>query len=233
MSILLRTFISTLLFFSLVGIESCQKDPAIANKIATPVDSAFTDSNAVNPTTNLSYDTIYPLSYLPAYPGSYWQYVDDSGNTSMILTDSIYKLDYYMIGGAAYVSDSFYVPVYNNFPLWRYEEHSGPISNAGSYPLKRLLSDSLPMGSEWGWLYWSGSALSRKIIAIDTTLVINGISYYPTIGIEQFYSLGPPFYIWQKREYYAKDIGLVKVEEYNSLDSTIFSKVLVNYFINH
>lgn len=182
-------------------------------------------------------DTIIPLSYFPVYPGSFWKYLDSNNDTVLITTDSTYSKDAYSIGGASFISDSFYVPRYNypghynHTAMWRYEAHTGPISNAGSYPLTRILSDSLPVGSSWTIYNWAGTGVNRKIIARDTIIDILGTMYHPTIAIEEYYSHGPPMYIWINRRYYTKDIGMVKEESYNYSDSTHNEKLLIEYHI--
>jgi len=190
------------------------------------------DNNPTNPKAT-SYDTIFPLDYFPAFPGSYWKYVDSNNDTTEIKTDSVYQKDYYTIGSLAYVSDTFFVPIYNQIPIWRYEAHTGPISNSGSYPLTRILSDSLPVGSNWVIYAWSGTQISRKIIAKDTTITISVDSYYPTIVVEEYYSDGPPNNIRIAKRYYTKNIGLIREDIYNITDSTINTKQIFDYFINN
>lgn len=198
----------------------CKKDESIPNN---------------NPTNTIttSYDTIFPLDYFPVFPGSYWKYVDSNNDTTIIKTDSSYQKDYYTIGSAAYMSDTFFVPVYNQIPIWGYEAHTGPISNSGSSPLTRILSDSLPVGSSWVIYSWSGTQVSRKIIAKDTTITISSNSYYPTIVVEEYYSYGPPYYIWIAKRYYTKNIGIIREDLYNSTDSTINTKQIIDYYINN
>lgn len=211
---------------------SCKKDKIEADsQITTNIDSTKTNIDSTNniPTT---YDTIFPLDYFPAFPGSYWKYVDSNNDTTVRKTDSLYKKDYYTYGSAAYVSDTFYVPIYNNIPIWKYEEHTGPISHSGSYPFRVILSETLPVGSDWPVFYWSGTGVSRKLIAKDTTITISSIAYYPTIVIEEYYSAGPPHYIWIAKRYYTKNIGLIREDLYNNLDSTTNTKELIDYFIN-
>lgn len=193
------------------------------------------ESQPPNNTTSIaaSYDTLFPLDYFPAFPSSYWVYADSSNDTTIIKTDSLYQLDHYSIGGSAFVSDTFLVPIYDHIPIWGYEAHTGPISNSGSYPLTTLLSDTLPVGSNWVIYSWSGTQVSRKIIAKDTTITISSNSYYPTIVVEEYYSLGPPYYIWIAKRYYTKNIGLIREDIYNSIDSTINTKQIVSYFINN
>lgn len=173
------------------------------------------------------YDTIFPLSYFPVYPGSYWVYVDSMLDTATIRTDSLYRLDHY------YTSDTFYVPIYEGTPIWGYEAHTGPISHSGSYPLTRILSDTLPVGSSWVIHHWMGTGISRKIVARDTGIIVFGNKYEPTIIIEEYYSEGPPTYIWIARRYYTKDIGLIREDIYNSQDSATNTKLLIEYYIDN
>lgn len=149
-------------------------------------------NNPSIPNTTL-YDTIFPLDYFPAFPGSYWRYVNSNNDTSLITTEPEYQKDYYTQYASGYVSDTFLVPIYKtHMPIWGYEAHTGPISHSGSYPLTRILSDSLPVGSSWIIYSWGGEEKSRKIIAKDNTIIISGVSFYPTIVVEEYYSHGPP-----------------------------------------
>ncbi len=181
---------------------------------------------------NNLYDTIFPLSYFPVYPGSFWEYVNYLNDTNRLVTDPAYVLDFYIEGSAAYVSDTFYVPVYDGVPIWGYEAHTGPISHAGSYPLTRILSDSLPVGSSWVIHSWSGTAISRKIIAKDTSIMIHNQEYSPTIVVEEYYSEGPPSYTWIARRYFTENIGMIKEELFNMPDSTISTSYIIDYHLN-
>ena len=185
------------------------------------------------------FDTIHPLNYFPVFPGSYWKYIDTINDTILITTHDEYMKDAYRVDGASFQSDTFFVPMYtytpfyNNTPIWGYEAHTGPISNAGSYPLTRLVSDSLPVGSSWTIYNWSGTTIDRKIIAIDTTISIDGIDYFPTIVVEEYYTQGPPSYIWINKRYFTKDIGLIKEELLNHSDSSIVTKLILEFNVNY
>ena len=137
------------------------------------------------------------------------------------------------MGAGAFVSDTFFVPLYNDIPIWGYEAHTGSGSHAGSYPFTRILSDSLPVGSSWIISHWTGTEISRKIIAKDTTICILANSYTPTIVIEEYYSLGPPNYIWIANRYYTKNIGMIREDIYNSNDSSVNTKQIIDYLINN
>ena len=224
MKVLNNPFLRGVIFALILIVLSCKKEKSI------PMPSGIYNSDT---TTAYIYDTIFPLSYFPVYPASWWKYVDSNNDTIIIRTDSFYQKDYYYYGSAAYTSDTFFVPIYNNVPIWGYEAHTGPISNAGSYPLTQILSESLPIGTNWFILIWSGGSKSIKIIDKDATITISSNSYYPTIVVEEYYSNGPPYYIWTNRRYYTKNIGQFKEEINNDLDTTINTRDLVDYYINH
>ncbi len=183
--------------------------------------------------TNKPYATIEPLSYFPVYPGSYWKYVNANNDTTIIETAPEYQLDFYTEAGQ-HTSDTFYVPIYNGVPIWGYEEHTGSISYGGSYPLATILSETLPVWQSWIIKNWGAIKHSRRVSAKDTTITINGTDYYPTIVIDQFwYSGGPPNMPMINKRYYTKNIGLIKEDTYNFIDSSVVTKEIIDYHINY
>lgn len=206
----------------MIFILSCKKEPSLNNDILTP------SSNS----SSVSYDTIFPLSYLPNFPSSYWKYVGSHNDTTIIRTDSLYKKDIYWTFLSK--NDTFYVPVLNGTPIWGYLAHTGPTGDhVNSYPFMRILSDSLPVGSNWRVWKRAYTEVSRKVIVKDTTIIISGKSYYPTIGIEEYYSDGPSYYIWIAKRYFTKNIGMIREDLYNYADSTVSSRFIFDYHINH
>jgi hypothetical protein len=225
-----RFRIHIFIVMAITFIYACKKDKGV------PIDSTpvhITSTSTTTPAiTTPSYDTVFPLSYFPVFPASYWKYSDSNGDTMTIRTDSLYQLDYYTVMGAP--SDTFFVPVYNNQKVWGYEVHSGPTSFSGSYPFKKILSETLAVGSSWNIYHWSGTSIDRMIMAKDTTINIFGNTYYPTIVVKEYYGAGgPPNYPWIAKRYYTKNIGLVKEEIYNNQNSTVNTKQLITYFINN
>ena len=79
-----------------------------------------------------------PRSYFPAYPGSYWKYLDDNNDTITSSTLSNYCKDYYTSG--LDTSETYLVPFYDGTPIWGYEAHTGSVSYATSYPLTHLVN---------------------------------------------------------------------------------------------
>lgn len=167
----------------------------------------------------LVYDTLYPLSYLPAYPGSYWKYTDISGELSAIYTGPDYVKASYQ------ASDSSYVPIYDGKPLWGY---SVP-TNYSSVP-QALLSVNVNV-NDWQLYYNSGVTTSRRVIARDTTISIGGQDYFPTIVTEDYYVYGS-FLHPLNRRYYTKEVGMIREDTYSGADSLSGVRTLSEYFIN-
>jgi len=178
-----------------------------------------------------TYDTIFPLDYFPAFPGSWWRYLDATGDTVTFSTDPDYRKDAYTIGEAAFLSDTVLVPVHNNIPIWGYLAHTGPISHSGSYPFTRMVSDSLPVNSSWVVAAWAGTQVSRRIVARDTTVEVLQMEHHPTIVVEEYFSVGPPTYTWTTRRYYTKDVGLVREDTCNASGAVGSRLRLVDHFI--
>jgi hypothetical protein len=178
-----------------------------------------------------TYDTLFPLDYFPAFPGSWWRYLDATGDTVLVSTDPVYRKDAYTIGEAAFMSDTVLVPVHNNIPIWGYLAHTGPISHSGSYPFTRMVSDSLPVNASWVVASWAGTQVSRRIVARDTTVEVLQVAHHPTIVVEEYFSMGPPTYTWTTRRYFAKDVGLVREDTCNASGAVGSRFRLVDHFI--
>ena len=111
--------------------------------------------------------------------------------------------------------------------------------------MPRILSDSLPIGTSWDDTFGSGIIGSRAIKCLDTTIIINSISYDSTIVIE--YSRKQACCLYTKapymRRYFTKNIGITREEtlviNYGPPPAYIISyipsvtKNLQSYFINH
>jgi hypothetical protein len=185
------------------------------------------------PKNELSYDTIFPKYYLPVYPGSYWKYLDEKEDTVISQTSDYYILDYYEYPVAGYISDSFFVPVLDNVPIWGYEAHSGPISHAGSYPFTLILNDTSNIGYNWQIAYWAGNENRRIIIAKDTIIQLStSFKFDSVIVVKEYQSQPENVPEWWYKRYYAKYVGMIKEEYWFSYDSTYNKKELFEYFIN-
>jgi len=98
--------------------------------------------------------------------------------------------------------------------------------------LTTIVMESKPIGTTWSIYHWGGENIKREITAVDTTIVISGKSYYPCIVVEEYNDQAPDEY-WTYRRYFAKDVGLIKIEDQTSFPIVIKTRNLVEYFINN
>lgn len=212
-----NNLIFLVLFTILLGTLACKKEKSIP----IPPPSTFTP-----------HDTIFPLPYFPVYPASWWKYVDSNNDTIIIWTDSAYQKDYWIY--SVQVSDTFYVPIYNNIPIWGYHAHNGVVYNGWGDPFTKILSETDPVGKIW--INYTNPFISswRRVIEYEATINISSFSFYPTIVVEEFSKWGYPSYeILEARRYYTKNIGLIKEEIFKGVDSTLNTRELVDYYINN
>lgn len=177
--------------------------------------------------------TEYPDSYLPAYPGSYWDY----NNGERILTSPTYELHSYEYEiNSTKKTSEVYVPVYNGQYLYTYSVYQ----NSTQYPLKKLLDEKT--GEKWVINDVNNSPVIREVThKLDTfiipfpphtnpvdcvfTDVIVVVEYIETFGVDK----------WNVKEYYADSVGLIQVEVNDPFDTTqssIVQKQINGYYIN-
>lgn len=166
---------------------------------------------------------ITPDVYLPAFPGSYWDYTDGTrvratGYELHSYRESTTSTDY---------TDECYVPVWDGKYLYKYSIYqSSPI-----YPMKKLL---MATGSSvWIVDENNGQKLKRSELLIDS-LAVGDSLYKSVFCVTEFLENLDNISNWNIREYYAKNVGLVKVEVNNPHDSLgyVVQKELRSYFIN-
>lgn len=184
-------------------------------------------------TTQKEIDTIMPRPYLPVYPGSYWKYSDNSTHS----TSAAYVKDAYhtVVNYKVVTSDTAYVPVYEGMFVWGYLNHREHAITFSENPFVTIIDERLSVGNSWTVDFAGHSGTSASIIAIDSTLVIDGKNYFPTIAIYYTYNANTANNsrsFPRKIEYYTKDIGLVKQELLNDSGTVISEFHLVDYFIN-
>lgn len=171
-----------------------------------------------------------PLDYLPAYPGSYWTYT----NGQRIITANNYVEHQYLLGvTSTEMSDVKKVPVYDGKYLYEYE-----ITQASTqFPLKKLLQEET--GDAWQVNLINGQKIMRKTIATGDTLFIDQLgtaaadTFLNVIQVVEYVdSLSADN--WYLKEYYAKNIGLIRTEIDNPFDTlpAIIEKEIIDYHIN-
>jgi len=203
----------------LIGLISCEKD------------------NETIPKDIFVYDTIKPLDYFPAFPGSYWIY--DNYDTLKVAD----QYEKYIFNSAGYTAepdfDTLILPklilngVFNSPDTFAYVNgYSISKSNMSNYrdpAFKELLS--LTEGSEFtieGAI--QGHKITGKTIKVDTAINIGTTIYENVIITIQFdYAFvsgtgDSPEDCATLREYYAKGVGLIKRETRNYPIDTNFVK---------
>jgi hypothetical protein len=212
---------------------SCSKEiptEAPASKPATP--------------TPLMLDTIKPLEYFPAYPGSYWKY---SNNATMRVSDQ-YMM--YVYNSASYSAPPHYdtlvlpqlstegiYPVGGDSYMYinEYSRSKGSPSSYRDPAFAGILETTEGKLFAIGGAF-QGHAKAGQTIKTDTSIFIGTQQYEHVIVTVEFdyacrYVGGLPVEeCAYKREYYAKDIGLIKREIKDSIFKTAFE--LVEYNIN-
>ena len=166
---------------------------------------------------------IIPKAYFPALPGSSWTYVTDEGEFVTYSTAAEYAVDEFERGGELYRG---IVPVYEGKFVWGYSFRSG---NA---PPTLFLKDDEPEGRTFHRTDHAqiGTSYCTLIFAKDTSVMIAGIDHYPTIIVE--YRVCIPITITISRKYYTRDIGLVKIEEFDQWGNLEETLSLVSHYIN-
>lgn len=177
--------------------------------------------------TETTIETIYPESYFPAYPGSFWEYEDSNGDTTRVETSPTYVLSYSQNG------PNYYAPHYDGMVVRKYLI-STSATDYHSSKWKRILPDELYVGNVFLQKYVHPSTdYSGTILAIDTSISINGIQYDSVIVVKE--SNGPNgngTYHPLANMYYAKHIGVIRTEVYNGSGTITNTIDVIDYFVN-
>ena len=174
---------------------------------------------------------IEPNEYLPAYPGSYWDYSD---GTRVRATD--YELHNYRLStSSSKYSEECYVPIWDGKYLYKYSIYqASPL-----YPMKELLRAK--GSAEWIVDESNGAKLKRSEAFIDSMYIRIPVDstfkdslFKEVYQITEYQENMDNTTHWNTREYYAKNVGLIKVEVNNPNDtlSAVVQKEIRAYFIN-
>lgn len=238
---------SHLLIFSLVAallIYSCKKKPVPVNENTTPVECS--DTNYVE---NFTYDTVYPSDYLPAYPGSWWEY-SDTVNPAVNLNESC----------DAWI-ESPVITLGTNCPILALEDRKiipnttfGAILNdaliTGVSDITKsnfdpILNTSLGRFQDYSKSTYHSSSnqhevitQTKDVIELLDSMEVNGVMYYDIIHVYTYYSkIHYPFGTgpyWHNDCYFARNVGIIKKEGYRIIDnSTVqhFNYNLLSHYI--
>lgn len=174
---------------------------------------------------------IEPNEYLPAYPGSYWDYSD---GTRVRATN--YELHSYRLStSSSKYSEECYVPIWDGKYLYKYSIYqASPL-----YPMKELLRAK--GSAEWIVDESNGAKLKRSEAFIDSMYIRIPVDstfkdslFKEVYQITEYQENMDNTTHWNTREYYAKNVGLIKVEVNNPNDtlSAVVQKEIRAYFIN-
>lgn len=221
------TFYILLLITSSLIFNNCKKDqspiPANNDSIPTPLDTTHNNT----PT----YDTIFPGSYYPIYPGSQWTYLKNDSVIFHKYASSTYLPHSYLTDNFNNYSDTVYVPFLDGNPIYGYQfiEHSPSIY--GDYYVKwPIISETVGYTYERGWTDHRFGDLDEHLRVIEKTTDINGDSIIVVGGYWTYFSMGPDSSV----QIYKKNVGLTYYVIFNKLTlDTVYKQVLIDYNINN
>jgi len=176
---------------------------------------------------------VYPKEYLPAYPGSWWLY----SNGEQVTVQPEYVAHSYQASvNSPKYTDEKMVPCINGNYLYEYSI----TQYSTTYPLKTLLQEK--PGAAWKVSEVNGEIIYRQTIAkLDSIRIytpsfgIQTDSLYKDVLVVVEYSDTLTAKKWNLKEYYAKNVGLIRVDvndPFYSKDS-VTQKVIINHFINN
>lgn len=160
-------------------------------------------------------DTLFPLSYLPAYPGSYWIYDGDTvrANETYELhpllksnTDNWEKCD---------EGHKVYLPVYNGYPLAEYTFYCSRFQ----FCSWQILSET--ENASWTPSYNQYGGFSRTVVSIDSTIALsNGAIYEHCIVVtHRAFIYGGNKAPYYDVECYAPNVGMITRYNFNEMDT--------------
>jgi hypothetical protein len=183
------------------------------------------------------YATIYPRSYFPVYPGSYWKYSYKTHNNNQAsihtwTTSDTYLPHHYYLGDGTY-SNYVNVPFLNEEPIYGYQKVGcGYAPFTVGCGLYNFLSEdtTFMMISYFGDPRYNPlhikTILYKKTIdeKNDSVIILRG-----TYGV-MVAPLDSPAVIWT---IYKKNVGKVLEYEVDTLrHDTMYKQELIDYFVN-
>lgn len=193
-------------------------------------------------------ETEEPLSYFPAYPGSYWVY---DNNETLRVADQ-YEL--YVFNTNGYTAEPkydtlklpkllknvFFNPLDNETYVKGYSLSKSNTANYKDPSFKFILHTTEDKEFSIGAAI-QDRKITGKTIKTDTSIYIGNTFYQDVIVTVQFdyacvnHTNGSPEECATLREYYAKDVGLIKRElkNYNTNNQFVTDFELNSYFINN
>ncbi len=156
-------------------------------------------------------DTLFPRSYLPIYPGSWWTYRWLADSTTFTDNASGYELA--SINYDHYNSEKYYVPVWRNRNYFGY----GFSNENGSQVFTKEVEETL--GASWlheshpGDPRFSNWRVYRRVDSVGLSISVDSVQYNDVIKIIEWESSSGTTANWDAFQYYyAKDVGLIRMD---------------------
>jgi hypothetical protein len=180
------------------------------------------------------YDTVFPGSYFPVYPDSWWKY---QLNGSEIVTSTVgeeYQLHFFRMSHdypdeQLLYSDTVYVPFLDSKPIYGYEQIEWVMPPFGNFYVKwPILSETVGVTFQRNWEDTRYGDFSEKVEVKQK--IFNGTD--SVLILEGHWVYGPNVKN-KKIQEFVKGIGLVKefIVDTTTLD-TLYKKELKEYFVN-
>lgn len=181
------------------------------------------------------WDTIHPGCYIPAWPGSYWTYVDLNGTETTVVAGDWHLLsNYHPYSAPDDTSHCCWIPTYDGRLLKGYLQSYGngmPGPNQSLW--KELLPDPVVDGAHW-WSHTDAPEVHYygDILTVDSTVTVNGIVYDNVVVASIHYELFPPNSGYRTLYFYACDVGLIR-RMYIQDAVIAWQEDLIDHYIAH
>ena len=181
------------------------------------------------------YPIIYPGSYFPVYPGSWWKYMTWDNSIITHSVNPTYKLDKYVTwdvyndGHKAEYSDPCYVPFYDGQPIYGYDKidkgEAAPFATC--YKRWPILSEQTGFSFQKEWV-------DHRYITCYEVVGVMGKYFNGTdsILVQKIKMIPCPVDLVTIQEF-AKNIGLIKQFSYDTITFDTVSKIwLIDYYVS-
>jgi hypothetical protein len=179
------------------------------------------------------YPVIYPGTYFPVYPNSWWKYMDQDSNITSHSVHPAFQLNNYITGMIDFdkptYSDPFYVPFYDGTPIYYYDK----IGPGGGYPFDGSFKRWPILSEQIGFTFqkeWVDPRLSQPVeMVVVKGKYFNGID--SILVQESHWTMNVNDAITTQE--WAKNIGLILQFCRDTITGDTLSKTwLVDYYVS-